>query len=1584
MIWSGVCMNRSFAILISALLLVLSIYGTSASPEYDQGDGSPSPRSGPFLWTHRGPMSVRDLENVFSMGSDRDTGYWIVQFEAPSTVNRDALIRSHGYIPLDYFPDNGYVVKLGDRDPSDLFHLPGAVGASPFFSGLKASPHLISLYMNGEDPFEGLGSATVETFRGADIEDSLETLGVGWTRVSGTRYLVNTPELDLVDLLKVDGVKWIEPRSPMELFNNVADSIIDVDTAWDSLGLDGTGQVVAISDSGLDTGVDDHNITGDIHLDFDNRATIVNWAGSSPDDEHGHGTHVAGSVAGNGARSSGNIKGMAYNSSIYFQAIMDNFGQLQIPSNLSQLFTQSYNAGARVHTNSWGSQLSSLFGAYTTDSYDVDWSMWYHPDMLILFAAGNDGMDANSDGRIDSNSVSPPATAKSTLTVGASENLRSSGGFQGTWGSGWPADFPASPISGDRPSNNSNGIAAFSSRGPLDDGRIKPDVVAPGTNILSTKSSQSSSTGWGSYNSYYLYNGGTSMAAPITAGMAVLIRQFYNGTLGMSSPSAALMKATIINGATDLYPGQYGASSPTTREIDGRPDMNQGWGRINLKDSVDPDSGIVSFVDNSTGISTGENLARMFRVLSSDTELRLTLAWSDYPGSLFAGKQLINDLDLILYAPNGTAYRGNDFSYPFDDSTDSINPVEGIAVKSPSPGWWKEKVEGSNIPRGPQHFALVASGNISEMMSNMMLFDRRFYSIDHDTVTLSLTSRDLAGYGSVEVHVSSNSDPAGKNVTLFESGSSGAFLGSFHTRNNSLTSADELFVSHNDIITAEYVSPFNFTYRANATAKRPMRVALIRLDENLLTYSRHDFLHLKGAGDPGLDVQWTVPGSNLPWIGIFDDGLPAHGDEEADDGEYNVEFYLGGVYFAEGNITLRVQDPFLGPLLYEQFPITINSSMPGAPGELDAEPLPVGNTVFLKWRRSASTGVHHYNVFINASDTPPGLDESGWVFYMSTTGPENTTVVDGLVDGVGYSFRVAAVNGAGNMSSLSFWDSAVPYDITPPTVVYNEAPMIFSGRAVLEFESDDDLELLELQYYHDENMNGLVDDNGTFIPAVNSTNSTVVWDTRSSAGGPGDIERMILRFRGMDEVPNVSDWTYMGGFGVDNTPPHGLKLSISPPRVTNGTDFDVIGNTEPLSRVMVIQNGEFLTELTAGTSGLFDFHLTLEEGPNSLNLTAYDLHGAGPTYLNMTFTRDTSPPVAVIRDFNRTMEIMCNCTSFISDSYDVGADPEQTRISNVTWVLIGPYGATSRSYSRTFMHTMDILGRYELKLWVRDAAMNMAYANTSFVVVDLTPPTARISGPVEVAEDTTIGYSLLNSTDNDPTLFSSLKASVLWTFTGPDGFRETSDRYEPLVSFPDPGLYYVMLSITDMGGNDASAEIAVTVLDITPPDVDIVGEIFFDPGARAVFNASVIDNVREGDVTYLWVLSYLDGDMEDVVGTNATFEYVLVSSGNYTLRLTVTDASGNSRNESVNLFVRSPLMVTDLPTGSGEGKFMDPLVIFGISVAVIILTLFGVVILVRRGRYDDVEAEWEEEEDLDELDEVDIDDEPGWEDWDEW
>jgi subtilisin-like proprotein convertase family protein len=384
---------------------------------------------------------------------------------------------------------------------------------------------------------------------------------------------------------------------------------------------------------------------------------------------------------------------------------------------LNTLFAQAQAAGAQIHTNSWG---ASVAGQYTTDARNTDLYTWNHKDFTILFAATNEGVDSNFDGRVDLDSMGAPATAKNCITVGATENDRLYGGVNpehagdpwdevqctgngggAGWGNCWPSDFPADPILADRLSDHDTGMAAFSSRGPTDDGRIKPDIVAPGTNVLSTRSQgQYVSSGWGSgENPYYQFMGGTSMATPLTAGGTALVRQFYTDMEGFI-PSSALIKATLINSAVDVYPGQY--TSPVEQWPDRLPNHVQGWGRVNVSNATDG-SHVYEDIADGNGVNTGESDNYVVPVCTAGT-FKVTLVWTDYPGSTAASSQLVNDLDLSVTAPNGTTtYLGNVFSNGWSTiggSADRVNNVESVYLQSPSAGDWIVSVSGYNIAQG--------------------------------------------------------------------------------------------------------------------------------------------------------------------------------------------------------------------------------------------------------------------------------------------------------------------------------------------------------------------------------------------------------------------------------------------------------------------------------------------------------------------------------------------------------------------------------------------------------------------------------------------------------------------------------------------------------------------------------------------------------------------------------------------------------------------------------------------------------------------------------------------------------------------
>ena len=269
-------------------------------------------------------------------------------------------------------------------------------------------------------------------------------------------------------------------------------------------------------------------------------------------------------------------------------------------------------------------------------------------------------------------------------------------------------------------------MAAFSSRGPTDDGRIKPDVVAPGTWVLSGYSSLYQRgyggsvdplgglyqyDGWGTpLSANYKHMGGTSMSNPLTAGAAAVVRDYYFKAQGGHNASAALVKATLINSAVDMFDENNDGVDDNAFPI---PNLHEGWGRVDLANATD---GSHEFVDDTTGTTTGATATHGFQAAGGP--FKVTLVWSDYPSTAAAAANLVNDLDLVVTAPGGsTSYRGNVMAGGWAQTgggADRVNNVENVYVQSAAAGGvWTVEIHGFNVPNGPQPYAQVVDGTAS-------------------------------------------------------------------------------------------------------------------------------------------------------------------------------------------------------------------------------------------------------------------------------------------------------------------------------------------------------------------------------------------------------------------------------------------------------------------------------------------------------------------------------------------------------------------------------------------------------------------------------------------------------------------------------------------------------------------------------------------------------------------------------------------------------------------------------------------------------------------------------------------------------
>ncbi|HEX2342145.1 MAG TPA: S8 family serine peptidase [Vicinamibacterales bacterium] len=674
--------------------------------------------------------------------------HYLVQFIGPIKDVWLKELRSIGAEPRQPYENFVYVVRATDRLLPKIASLPFVRWTGHLPHRARVAPALQPVLKQGKKP-RGLPRTrrlpdryTVEFFGSDDrraASGAVRKLGfkVLNPKAKGNVLIVEAtgPESShprkLAKLSEVHGVRAIRARSLRRPSNDVAAGIMATARSLSNsgLGLSGKGETIAVCDTGLDTGDPSH-----IHPDFAGR---VAWIKSYPvtpeftdfvnnpggndgpaDLDSGHGTHVAGSVLGNGAGSAdvpgvaNPIRGLAYNAKLVFQAVEQEldwksaadaqfYGRYLlagIPEDMTVLLADAYRKRARIHSNSWG---GGDPGEYDEQCEQLDRFVWRRRTFCVLVAAGNDGTDKDGDGKINPMSVSSPGTAKNCITVGACENLRTN--FNGeTYGEWWPNDYPVAPFRNDPMANNSDTVVAFSSRGPTFDGRVKPEVIAPGTFVLSTRSTQiaMNNTAWAAFppSRLYFHMGGTSMATPLTAGAVALIREYLRTKQKMQSPSAALLKAALILGCQRLT--GYSSAGALL-------DNHQGYGRVSLDAVLAPASPAKTlFRDDKTGLRTGQVRTIMLKVKSNQAPLRVVLAYSDYPGDA-----LVNNLNLILIDPNGKRYVGNQAAASGVMTLDATNNVEVIQVSQPAAGTWRAEIVGSNVPQGSQPFAWVAKAH---------------------------------------------------------------------------------------------------------------------------------------------------------------------------------------------------------------------------------------------------------------------------------------------------------------------------------------------------------------------------------------------------------------------------------------------------------------------------------------------------------------------------------------------------------------------------------------------------------------------------------------------------------------------------------------------------------------------------------------------------------------------------------------------------------------------------------------------------------------------------------------------------------
>ena len=648
-----------------------------------------------------------------NLADTSETNYILVQTQGPMSKAEKGQLEALGAKIIEYVPENTYIARFDPANLAPVIALSFVEWAGPYLPGFKVPVSLspqrtnrLALATAAAPSTRVLSDAPKDVdvvfHRDADPKAAARKVAAAAgldpddLNPTGSKVRIRLALNKMADVVALDEVRHVEEVSAAKLHNDVARRVLGVETGNPApLPFDGAGQVVAVCDTGFDKGS-----MSNTHPAFTNRVRKLYALGrpNKSNDPHGHGTHVAGSVLADGTSAQlGRVRGTAPQAELVLQSVLDAGGGLGgLPFDLHDLFATPYSDDqARIHTNSWGSTLGD--GRYDSNCFELDDFVWNHRDMVILFAAGNEARDANANGIVDPMSVTPPGTAKNCITVGASENDRPT--INETYGSWWPSDFPANPITSDRMANNPGGMVGFSGRGPTKDKRFKPDVVAPGTFILSAKSRDvpASNNAWGaSADPLYFFMGGTSMATPLVAGCVALLREFLARlpTNSMANPSAALVKALLINGAVDI-PGQYLPS-----DTGAMPNSNEGYGRVDMNATIGAGAAQLAIIrDEGQAVDQGDVVSTTVTVPAGATTLKATLVWTDPPG-----ETLQNDLDLIVKAGNEERH-GN---MPVGSTAfDRVNNVEQILWTGMPVGAAEVVVQAFRITQSTQPFALV-------------------------------------------------------------------------------------------------------------------------------------------------------------------------------------------------------------------------------------------------------------------------------------------------------------------------------------------------------------------------------------------------------------------------------------------------------------------------------------------------------------------------------------------------------------------------------------------------------------------------------------------------------------------------------------------------------------------------------------------------------------------------------------------------------------------------------------------------------------------------------------------------------------
>lgn len=577
--------------------------------------------------------------------------------------------------------------------------------------------------------------------------------------------VIELPYGEIFALADRDEVLWIEPPlPPLDVNNNSNRTRVGADIVFNApYNLTGAGVNVMVYDGG----------TASNHVDFQGRMTVRDTSGNIT-----HATHVSGTIGGAGVANA-QYRGIAPGVTIQSYGFEQEGGLRQgflytDPGDIQADYTSGFvTHGTDIANNSIGTNTAP-------NGYPCDWEGNYGvTDVLIdsivrgslgfptriVWANGNE----RGAGRCGTtyHTTAPPACAKNHCTVGALNS-------------------------------NDDSMTNFSSWGPADDDRLKPDISGPGCQSNDDQNVTSCS-GTNGYTGMC----GTSMSCPTVTGMGSLLLQDFRAHFpDRPDFRNSTLRILLAHTAVDL--GNPG------------PDYQFGYGSVRIQPAID-------FMRTGNFLEAevvqGETYRLVAIVAPGDTALKVTLAWDDVPGTPLVSPALVNDLDLRVFNA------ANEQFYPWTlgglatpaapavrTQADHINNIEQVFVPNPPPGVYFVEVLGFNVPQGPQPFSICASPVLINCSSRGVLsVDRQRYNCGSTTI-VQVVDCDLNVDDNVidtgTVNVASNTTPAGVNVVITETGTAtSAFAATLPLSADGAPGT--LRVSNGDTLTVTYIDADN-------------------------------------------------------------------------------------------------------------------------------------------------------------------------------------------------------------------------------------------------------------------------------------------------------------------------------------------------------------------------------------------------------------------------------------------------------------------------------------------------------------------------------------------------------------------------------------------------------------------------------------------------------------------------------------------------------------------------------------------------------------------------------------------------------